>query len=124
MEISVKITTILAPQGYTKKDGSHDARYSFVGTTTNGQYDKNIKFDVWGSEAWRKMNFVVGETVTVLFDIESSEWNGKWFTNLRCWNAQRNGNQQETNEQQAATEAPAQAPTQAPAPQDDSELPF
>lgn len=99
MDINVKVTTILQPVGYTKKDGTMGARYSFIGTTTTGRYDKTIKFDVNTQERWNDFHIMVGATYNVSFDIESREWNGKWYTSCDVWKvvgldtAGNNGNQ-------------------------------
>ena len=51
---------------------------------TNAQYPKKICFTLWGDKI-EKLNAVVGDTVVVSFDVESKEYNGKWFTEARAW---------------------------------------
>ncbi|MDE6436431.1 MAG: DUF3127 domain-containing protein, partial [Muribaculaceae bacterium] len=52
----------------------------------DGQYPRNMAFTWCGYNAV-KIKLTVGQTVTVYFDIESREWNGKWFTDIRAWRA-------------------------------------
>lgn len=86
MEINVKIETVLPVQTFTKRDGSVGERFAFVGKTTRGQYDKSVKFDVLSKEIWDKVGSMqVGGTYQVSFDVESREWNGKWFTSCNAW---------------------------------------
>lgn len=87
MELNIKVEQLLQPQTFSKKDGSQCVRNSFVGITTTGQYDKRVKFDVLNQETWGKMQLRVGGSYNVSFDIESREWNGKWFTSCNAWKA-------------------------------------
>ena len=86
MEITVTIEKILEPQSFDKKDGTKMVRNSFVGKT-NGQYTKSVKFDVLKPETFEKMRLAVGFEYIVSFDIESREWNGRWYTSLNAWKA-------------------------------------
>ena len=87
MEVQVVVKQILPDFSYqSKKDGSMQVRHSFVGETM-GQYPRTIKFDVMNEDKWAKMNLRVGVTYTVGFEIDSREWNGKWFTSLNAWKA-------------------------------------
>ncbi len=51
---------------------------------TNAQYPKKVCFTLWGDKI-DKLDAVVGDNVVVSFDIESKEYNGKWFTEARAW---------------------------------------
>jgi len=85
MEIQVKIAKILDSQSFvSKKDGLTYTKHYFVGTTS-GQYPRQIAFSVMGDDKFREMNIVVGNEYTVYFDVNSREWNGKWFTDITCW---------------------------------------
>lgn len=86
MEITVTIEKILEPQIFEKNEGTKMVRNSFVGKT-NGQYPKNVKFDVLKPEIFEKMRLAVGFEYIVIFDVESREWNGRWYTSLNAWKA-------------------------------------
>ena len=86
MEITVTIEKILEPQSFDKNDGTKMVRNSFVGKT-NGQYPKSVKFDVLKPETFEKMRIAVGFEYIVSFDVESREWNGRWYTSLNAWKA-------------------------------------
>ena len=80
MEIQITILKILETQKFvSKKDGSEIVKNVFIGTT-QGQYPKKIAFTVMGEDKFNGMGIVVDGTYTVSFDVESREWNGKWFT--------------------------------------------
>lgn len=89
MEIQVKIVNVLPVQTFTSsKTGNSYSKYTFVGETA-GQYPKKIAFTVMGEDKFNGMCIVVDGTYTVSFDVESREWNGKWFTEASAWKAVR-----------------------------------
>ena len=111
MEIQVKIVNVLPVQTFTSsKTGNSYSKYTFVGTT-QGQYPKKIAFTVMGDDKFNGMGIVVDGTYAVSFDVESGEWNGKWFTEASAWKAVRidgaQGQQQapQANTSQAQTHA-------------------
>ena len=114
MEISVKIIKILDAQSFNSKNGEITIKNTFVGET-QGQYPKNIAFSVLGEDKFNQMGIVVGGQYNVSFDVESREWQGKWFTECKAWKAVRvDGVQQSAAQparQPSASPAPAQAET-------------
>lgn len=85
MEIQVKVVEVLAPQTINKKDGTQTTKGAFIGETF-GQYSKKVKFDVMGDKYEQIMHPVVtGNSIQVSFDVESREWQGKWYTDLKVW---------------------------------------
>lgn len=45
------------------------------------QYPKLVAFQAWGDKQIPN----VGEDVTVQFDVESREYNGRWYTSATAW---------------------------------------
>ena len=71
-----------------------------------GQYPRRCVFSIFGEDRIKQFAIQQGEqNVTVQFDIDAHEYNGRWFNEVRAYNVIRAG-------QQAA--APAPAATQAP----------
>lgn len=109
MEITVKIEKILEPQSFVSKtNGNTYVTHVFVGEITNTQYPRIVAFKVLGDDRMRNMGIVVGGTYNISFDVESREWNGKYFTECQAWRAVRVDNQQQ---QQASAPAPQPQPT-------------
>ena len=111
MEIQITILKILETQKFvSKKDGSEIVKNVFIGTT-QGQYPKKIAFTVMGEDKFNGMGIVVDGTYTVSFDVESREWNGKWFTEASAWKAVRidgaQGQQQAPQSNTSQAQAPA-----------------
>lgn len=52
-----------------------------------GQYPRHIKFDVRDGQVGRIARFesLIGKTVTISFDIDAHEWQGRWFNELGAW---------------------------------------
>ena len=72
---------------------------------------------------WQKQEFILeqgGQDVMVSVDIDSREFNGRWYTEIKAWNIVLAGAQQAAPAPQQVATAPAAAPAQpqpAPAPQ-------
>ena len=109
MEIQITILKILETQKFvSKKDGSEIVKNVFIGTT-KGQYPKKIAFTVMGEDKFNGMGIVVDGTYTVSFDVESREWQGKWFTEASAWKAVRIDGAQGQQQAPQANTSQAQA---------------
>ena len=40
-----------------------------------------------------QFNIQAGEELNVFFDVDASEWNGRWFKSIRAWKVERVGAQ-------------------------------
>jgi len=85
LEIKGTIKTI----GETIEGGKGDKTWQkmFYTIDTGEQYDNIISFEIFSAdkiEQFRKYN-VLGDKVTVHFNIKCREWEGKYFTNLSSW---------------------------------------
>ncbi len=112
MEITGKIIHVLPERSGTSARGEWKAQ-SFV-IETRDQSCKMV-FDVFGAERLQRFNIKSGDEVTVFFDIDAHEYQGRWFNNIRAFDVQR----LDAAAAQAAGQAAAAAPqtTQAaPAP--------
>ncbi|WP_337044470.1 DUF3127 domain-containing protein [Emticicia sp. 17c] len=103
MEITGKIIQLLPLQTGQGKNGVWK-KQDFV-IETDGQYPKKVCISAWGDKISENM-LTVGKEVTVSFDIESREFNGRWYTDVRAWRV---------DEASASTaETPYYAPPAAP----------
>lgn len=50
---------------------------------TEGEYPKNVCISLWGDKV--NMLPAVGNTVTCHLNVESREYNGRWYTEIRAW---------------------------------------
>lgn len=87
LEITGKISKILDVQTGAKKDGSGDWEKQLFLVDTGMQYNNIYCFEIFGDQKvdnFKKFN-KVGQEVTVEFNVNTSEWNGKFFTTLSAW---------------------------------------
>lgn len=113
MEITGKVVKILdALSGVSARTGEPWVKHAFV-IETQGQYPKKIAFTVMGDERFKEMAIAVGGTYNVSFDVESREWQGKWFSDVSAWRAMRVDGQQAV-QQPVAAQSPV--PNAQPAP--------
>lgn len=92
MEISGKIIAILPLQSGTGRNGTEWKKQDYV-VETHDQYPKKMCFNLWGDRI-DQFTIQMGEEVTVSFDIDCREWNGKWFNDIRAWKIDRSGSPQ------------------------------
>lgn len=123
MELTGKCVAVLDIQSGTSKTGNTWQKQDFV-IEVGDRYPKKVCLQLFGDKVNECPN--IGDEVTVSFDAESREWNGKWFTQLNAWKV-------ETKSTGVTTAAQAQptssAATSAPQPQPvaqkgDGDLPF
>ena len=135
MEITGKIIAVLPPkQGVSQSTGNAWMCQDYV-LETQEMYPKKVCFNVFDAEKIQEMNIQLGETLTVSLEINASEYQGKWYNQVRGWKVVRvpvQGQQQAQVPPQGCqvvypdrqpAQAPAQPQGQAPA-QGDGLLPF
>ena len=57
---------------------------------THDQYPRKCCFRVFGEDKIKQFNIQSGEELTVSFDIDASEWQGRWFNRINAWAVNRN----------------------------------
>lgn len=87
MEIKGRIIQKLDLQSGTSKAGNAWTKQEYVLETIEN-FPKKVHFDFFGERA-NQFPLEVGDTINLSFDIESREWNGKWFTSIRGWKAEK-----------------------------------
>lgn len=87
MEIKLKIIQVLLPQEGVSQSGKQWKIQAYVGETQE-QYPRKVCFEVFGEDRINNNPCKEGQIVTVSFDIESREFNGRWYTSIRAWKVQ------------------------------------
>lgn len=112
MELTGTIIAVLPAQsGVSQRTGNPWMSQQYV-IEVPGQYPRKCVFGIFGEERIKQFNIQSGEqNVTVQFDIDAHEHNGRWFNEIRCYNVIR-GQQQVSQPTTQATQAaaPAQQP--------------
>ena len=109
MEVVGKIIQVLPAQEGIGRNGNPWKVQPYVLETLD-QYPRKVHFEVFGEDRIKQNPCDVDQLVTVSFDIESREFNGRWYTSIRAWRIQ-----QGDTTQAVAGAAPAAAPVAAPA---------
>lgn len=85
MELIGKIIQILPLQEGVSKAGNPWKKQEYILETLGTQYPRKVCFNLFGDNV-DKFPMQVGQDVTVSIDIESREFNGRWYTDVRAWN--------------------------------------
>ena len=89
MEVSGKIIQVLPlQQGTSQRTGTPWQVQSYV-LETQEQYPKKVCFEIFGEDRIKANPCKIDDLVTVSFDIESREFNGRWYTSIRAWKVQQ-----------------------------------
>jgi hypothetical protein len=88
MELKGKVVQLLQQQTGMGKKGQWK-KQEFI-LETQSQYPKKVCLSVWGDKI-DQYNLSVGEVINVAVDLESREYNGRWYTEARAWKVDKNG---------------------------------
>jgi len=87
MEFTGRIIQVLEPRGgVSNRTGNPWKTQEFVIEESVGQYPKRMVFNVFGEENLNRFNIQMGQELTISFDINAREYNGRWFNDIRAWN--------------------------------------
>jgi len=90
MEITGKIIAVLpANSGVSARTGNPWMSQEYV-LETHDQYPKKICFRIFGEDRIKQHNIQSGEELTVSFDIDAHEYQGRWFNSINASAVNRN----------------------------------
>ena len=89
MELKGKVMQLLTLQTGTGKKGVWKKQEFIV--ETQAQYPKKVCLSIWGDKI-DQFNVKEGDMVNVSVDLESREYNGRWYTEARAWKVEKSGN--------------------------------
>ncbi len=101
MELKGKVIQILPLTTGAGKKGQWKKQEFIV--ETQAQYPKKVCLSLWG-EKIDQYTLAVGEMVNASVDLESREYNGRWYTEARAWKLDKSGS---SEAQYAAPTAPS-----------------
>ncbi|MCL3780638.1 DUF3127 domain-containing protein [Prolixibacteraceae bacterium JC049] len=120
LQISGQIIQILPVQSGVSKAGKEWQKQEFV-IETEEQFPKSVCFTLFNDKINILQGYNQGDQVDVGFNLESREFNGRWYHNINAWKIDR-----VQNEAAAGMMPPEFAPEDVPPPAEDSvnDLPF
>jgi hypothetical protein len=89
MEITGVVINILPLQTGQGKNGVWKKQEFIV--ETPGQYPKKVCMSLWGEKV-DEIKIAVNDTITASVNIESREYNGRWYTDVRAWKVIKQNN--------------------------------
>jgi hypothetical protein len=93
-EIKGKIIEVL-PEKSGQSENGEWRKQEYV-LETDAQYPKKVCFMAWGDKV-NQFNIKKDENVEVSIDVESREYNGRWYTDVKAWKVSRIGADAETS---------------------------
>ena len=125
MEFTGRIIKALEPRsGVSARTGNPWKMQDFVIEEAMGQFPKRMVFNVFGEDNLNRFNIQEGQEVTVSFDVNAREYNGRWFNDIRAWNVVPAVQAQPVAPFPPADSAPSAQATFETAADDSSDLPF
>ena len=82
MQLTAKLTHLLPIQTGSGKNGQWKKQDIIV--ETEGQYPKKVCISIWGDKI-NESQLQIGNVLRIDFDIESREYNSKWYTDIKAW---------------------------------------
>jgi Domain of unknown function (DUF3127) len=90
LEITGKISQILPLETGESKNGQWKKQF-FILDFMDGNYPKKVSISVWGDKTDSLRNLLPGADVKVSFNVESREYNGRWYTDVKAWRIEAAG---------------------------------
>ena len=85
LEIEGKIIRKLGVQSGTSTRGEW-SKQEFIIEYQEGNYPSQACFSVWGADKVKELEkYQINDKVKVSFNINSREYNNRWYTDLRAW---------------------------------------
>ena len=133
MAVQAKVISKLdMVEGVSKSSGKEFKYFNFIGETIE-QYPRKIAFEAFGEKRIANCQVNENDVYNVSFDVESREFEGKWYTKASAWKTELVSSSAMGDQQQ--TQQPEEAKTVSPVTQqqtipqdnsldDDYQLPF
>lgn len=110
MEITGKIIAVMQPRSGVSPRNNNPWKSQEYVIETHDQYPRKCCFNIFGEDKINEFNIQSGEEVTVSFDIDAHEYQGRWYNNIRAWAINRNVPPVQTPEVQPGAGAAAPFP--------------
>ncbi|MBR0263994.1 MAG: DUF3127 domain-containing protein [Prevotella sp.] len=116
MELTGKIIAVMEPRsGVSARTGNTWMTQEYV-LEVPGTYPKRCVFNLFGEDRIKQFNIQQGEDLTIQFDIDAREYQGRWFNDIRAYNVTRGQVPQPTAAAPSAAPFPPAGAATAPFP--------
>ena len=112
MDITGKVIAIMeARGGVSQRTGNAWMMQEYV-IEVPGTFPRKMMFSIFGEDRIKQFNIQNGEEITVQFDIDAREYNGRWYNDIRAYNIMRGPVAQQVPAASPFAPQPAAAPAQ------------
>ena len=94
MQLTAKLIQLLPLQTGTGKNGQWKKQDIIV--ETEGTYPKKVCISIWGDKINESV-LKVGSNLKIDFDVESREYNSRWYTDVKAWKIEAAGGSQSSS---------------------------
>ena len=88
-EITGKVFKIGQERSFSKKSGETVNEVQLIVEDTSGKFPKKLALTCSGETYQFAKESRIGDNVKIQYNIESREWQEKWFTECKAWKAAR-----------------------------------
>ena len=92
-----KLSRILEPESGMSKAGNQWKKQEFL-IETSDQFPKKVCFTLFNDKVSALSGLNPGDEIEVSFDVESREFNNKFYHNLNAWKIEKSGPQKATGD--------------------------
>ena len=91
VELKGRLLEKLAPVSGDGRNGRWEKQEFII--ETDDQYPKKICISLWNDKLPMLENIVDGDRIKVSVNIESREYNSRWYTDIRAWRIERDSDE-------------------------------
>ena len=84
LSVKGKVEQILKAESGVSRAGNEWKKQEFV-IETDEQFPRKVCFTLFGDKVDLVNGLTAGQEVEVSFNLDSREYNGRWFTNVNAW---------------------------------------
>lgn len=84
MDVRGRLIQVLPLQSGISKSGNGWSKQEFV-IETEEQFPKKVCLSVFGDKVSLLNGLSTGDQIDISFNLESREFNGKWYSNINAW---------------------------------------
>ena len=84
MELNGRIIAVLPAQTGQGRNGEWKKQEYVLEYNSDSQYPKRMCFNLWGEKV-DQFRIQEGQQLTVSFDVDCREYQGRWYNDIRAW---------------------------------------
>ena len=89
MDLTGRVIAVLpARSGVSNRTGNAWMTQEYL-IEVPGQFPRKMMFNLFGEDRIKQFNIQMNEDITVQFDIDAREFNGRWYNDIRAYNILR-----------------------------------